>query len=54
MIEYAQVDMEREYCFTAVVDEEKSLVCVTDHILTKKENSAKAMDVLSNAGYQVI
>lgn len=107
VVDYSQVNIEREYCFIGKTDEEKSLVCRTDYvpdntiecddgwkafrvqgtldfsligilskisallaeskigifaistyntdyILIKKENFDKAIDRLSNAGYQVV
>lgn len=105
--DYAQVNLNSEYCFIGKTDEEKSLVCITDavpgnatacdhgwkafriqgvldfsligilseistllaenkigifavstyntdYILTKKENYRKAIEVLSDAGYQIV
>ena len=30
--DYAQVDLEQEYCFIAKTEEEKSLVCISDSV----------------------
>ncbi len=105
--DYSFVDLNAEYCFIGKTDEEKSLVCVTDHVppnvlqrddgwkafriqgildfsligilskiadilaknqisicaistfntdyvLTKKENYQKALEILGNAGYEIL
>lgn len=30
--DYSMIDLETEYCFIGKTDEEKSLVCITDHV----------------------
>ena len=52
--DYSLVKMDSEYCFVGKTDEENSLVCITDYILTKRENYEKALAVLADAGYQIV
>ncbi len=52
--DFSRIDWEQEYCFIGKTEEEKSLVCMTDYILTKCENYEKALKALADAGYQVI
>lgn len=105
--DFSKVNLNEEYCFIGITDEEKSLVCATeavpsnvtqrddgwqafriqgildfsligilakistllaenqiglfaistfntDYILVKQENYSRALDILSDAGYQVI
>lgn len=32
VIDYSQIDLNCDYCFTGKTDEEKSLVCITEHV----------------------
>ena len=32
VVDYSQVDIDREYCFIGKTDEEKSLVCITEYV----------------------
>lgn len=55
--DFSSVDLEDEYCFIGKTDEEKSVVCMTEHVpnnAIERDNGWKALEVLSNAGCQII
>ena len=57
VIDYSQVDIEREYCFTAVTDEEKSLVCITDYVpdnAIECDNGWKAFRIQGTLDFSLI
>lgn len=48
VLDYSQVDLYSEYCFIGKTDEEKSLVCMTDHVpgnVTEREDGWKAFRI---------
>ena len=43
--DYSQVDLEEEFCFVGKTDEERSVVCITDHVpgnTTERDDGWKA------------
>lgn len=48
VIDYSQVDLNSEFCFTGKTDEENSLVCVTDRVprnVTERDDGWKAFRI---------
>ncbi|WP_125142339.1 ACT domain-containing protein [Clostridium transplantifaecale] len=55
--DYSQVDMEREYCFIGKTDEEKSLVCITEHVpdhADERDDGWKAFRIQGTLDFSLI
>lgn len=57
VIDYSQVDLNSEFCFTGKTDEENSLVCVTDRVprnVTERDDGWKAFRIQGILDFSLI
>lgn len=55
--DYSEVNLEDEYCFVGKTAEEKSLVCVTDHVpgnVTDREDGWRAFRIQGSLDFSLI
>jgi len=55
--DYSQIDPEKEYCFIATTDEEKSLVCITDNVpnnIVECDNDWKAVRIEGTLDFSLV
>lgn len=57
VIDYSQVDLNSEFCFTGKTDEENSLVCITDRVprnVTERDDGWKAFRIQGILDFSLI
>lgn len=57
VLDYSQADLDSEYCFIGKTDEEKSLVCMTDHVpgnVTEREDGWKAFRIEGTLDFSLV